>query len=88
MKAIMLSNAGKTIAIITNITITAALTKILNIPRDQLESPVRGGASEMSCALEPVNDSIMQTRGRAFKGNFVSGIMAIRTQRAIERARG
>jgi len=88
MNAIMLSNAGKIIAIMTNIMMLMMRTANFKIPRLQLLSPVREWWSCTARASRPVSTSMVLTIGRAFKGSFVRGIMAMKILMNNERALG
>ena len=88
MNAMMLSNAGKIIAMMTNIMMVMMRTANFNNPRLQLLSPVREGWSGAARASKPVSTSIVLTIGQAFRGIFVRGIMAMKILMSNERAPG
>jgi len=88
MNAIMLSNAGKIIAMTTNIMMMMMRTANLMNARLQLLTPVKEGWSGAVRASRPVSISIVLTIGRAFRGSFVMGIMAMKILMSNERALG
>lgn len=79
MNAMMLSNAGKIMAMTTNTIMTKIRMAILRMPRVYAESPVSTGDSEMAWGPTPNISSSVETIGRAFNGNLVRGMMAMNT---------
>lgn len=88
MNAMILSNAGKTIAMMTNMMMVIMRTANFKNLRLQLLSPAREGWSATARASRPVSTSIVLTIGRAFRGIFVIGIMAMKILMSNERALG
>lgn len=72
------SNDGKRIDMMTNMMTTTTRMMIFRMPRVQLVIPTRAELSEIARGSRPAKTSIVLTMGRAFKGSFVNGIMAIR----------
>lgn len=88
MNAMMLSNAGKIIAMMTNVMMVIMRTTTLRSSRVQLLSPAKYDCSGEARASRPVSTSIVLTIGRAFKGSFVIGMMAMNMLMSKESALG
>lgn len=80
INAMMLSKAGKIIEIMTKMIIIVMRTTIFRIPRPKLEHPINVSLSGTTRASRPISASIVATIGLAFKGSFVRGMMAMKTQ--------
>lgn len=85
MNAMMLSKAGKTMAMRTNSTTTDTRMTILRSPR---VNEVRLGEEERVCGSRPEKNSMVETMGRAARGTLVSGMMAMKMLMIMERDRG
>jgi hypothetical protein len=88
MNAMMLSNEGKIIAMMTNMIMAMIRTVALRSSRVQLLSPMREELSDTTRASRPVSASIVLTIGRAFRGSFVRGITAMKILMSNESALG
>lgn len=82
MNAIMLSKAGKMIAMITNMIKVMMRMLIFRTPRNVLERPVRWGVGGTvgEEVLRPRRTSMVDIIGRPFRGTFVKGMMAMKMQ--------
>lgn len=88
INAIMLSKAGKMMAMITNMTITAMRIMTLSMPRVQEERPTRDSLSDTARESSPEKTSIVETMGRALRGTLVKGMIAMKMDIMTERTRG
>jgi hypothetical protein len=78
INAIMLSNAGKKIAVTTNTTMVRIREVTFNSPRAKLDVATVDSFSVGAEESKPVNSSRVVIIGWAFRGIFVRGIIAIR----------
>src|SRR4051812_29403224 len=76
MNAMILSNAGKTMDIHQKTTTIKMRIAIFITPRKYIDRPTRPELSETVCWCKPKRTSMVDTMGRAFRGIFVSGMMA------------
>lgn len=88
INAMMLSNAGKTIANKTKETITTTRIAIFWMPRPNFEHPTRASSLGTVHTSRPVSASRVATIGLAFRGSLVSGMMAMKMQRSTVNACG
>lgn len=88
MNAIILSNAGNTMARATNTIMTATRVVTFSRPLVWLERPLREGLLGTARESRPVKTSIVLMMGRTLRGNLVSGMIAMNTLTRIVRDLG